>query len=105
MTAIPRSGSSRAADPVVRREVVFSGRVQGVGFRATFQRHAEDAAVRGWVRNEPDGTVRAHLLGPAQAVDRVILRVRGSFGSSIGDIVEVEPDSLEEFRSFRIVRN
>lgn len=105
MTAGPRSGASRADDPMVRREVVFSGRVQGVGFRATFRRHAEDSGVRGWVLNEPDGRVRAHLLGPAPAVDRVILRARDSFGSGIEDIVEVEPTTLEEFRSFRIVRN
>ena len=105
MTDGPPPGSSPPADSVVRREVVFSGRVQGVGFRATLRRLAEDAAIRGWVRNEPDGTVRAHLLGTARAMDRAIRRVRDSFGSGILDIVEVEPSSLEEFRSFRIVRN
>jgi TRAP-type C4-dicarboxylate transport system substrate-binding protein len=49
------------------RHVVFSGRVQGVGFRA----HVEDMAARtvvgGWVRNRRDGTVEAIFAGDAKA--------------------------------------
>lgn len=57
---------------VVAVEVVVSGEVQGVFFRARAQEQAERLGVRGWVRNEPDGTVRAHLEGDPEAVDRMV---------------------------------
>jgi acylphosphatase len=37
--------------------VVFTGRVQGVGFRYTTARLAQEFEIRGWVRNEFDGSV------------------------------------------------
>jgi acylphosphatase len=46
-----------------RRAVIFRGQVQGVGFRWTTCRVAASHAVRGWVRNEPDGTVRCEVEG------------------------------------------
>lgn len=45
------------------------GRVQGVGFREATVRRAGKLGVLGWVRNEPDGTVRVHAEGEAGAVD------------------------------------
>ncbi len=56
----------------IAREVVVHGRVQGVFFRDSCRQQAHDHGVRGWVRNEPDGSVRAHLEGDAGAVERVL---------------------------------
>ena len=53
-------------------DVVVTGRVQGVFFRASMREHAELLGVAGWVRNEPDGSVRAHLEGEADAVDSLV---------------------------------
>ena len=39
------------------RRIRVKGRVQGVGFRYFVQRKAQQLGVRGWVRNNPDGTV------------------------------------------------
>ena len=47
----------------VRRRVVVSGRVQGVGFRAAVSRHARTRGVAGWVRNLPDGRVELQVTG------------------------------------------
>ncbi|MEK7466374.1 MAG: acylphosphatase [Planctomycetota bacterium] len=44
--------------PASRLELVFRGRVQGVGFRARAGAAAARFGVLGWVRNEPDGSVR-----------------------------------------------
>ena len=41
----------------VRRRVLFSGRVQGVGFRYTTEAVASRFQVTGWVRNVRDGRV------------------------------------------------
>jgi len=49
-----------------------TGRVQGVNFRAWTQVEAQGRGLGGWVRNEPDGTVSAHLEGPPEAVDEMV---------------------------------
>ncbi|MBX3323623.1 MAG: acylphosphatase [Phycisphaeraceae bacterium] len=62
--------------------VTYSGLVQGVGFRATVRSLARPFQVSGWVRNEPDGTVRLEVQGVAEEVERFLASVvqeRGSF--------------------------
>ncbi|MBI2242579.1 MAG: acylphosphatase [Nocardioides sp.] len=50
-------------------DVTVTGRVQGVSFRYYAEREADRLGVAGWVRNEPDGTVAAHVEGAPGAVD------------------------------------
>ena len=57
---------SRAVD------VTVTGMVQGVFFRAEAQQEAYRLGVAGWVRNEPDGTVAAHLEGAPGAVEAMV---------------------------------
>ena len=58
-------------DPV-RTRVVVHGLVQGVFFRESTRRAAEEAGVTGWVRNLINGTLEAVLEGQADAVDRMV---------------------------------
>jgi DNA ligase D-like protein (predicted 3'-phosphoesterase) len=51
---------------------VIAGTVHGVGFREAVRRRAEELGVRGWVRNEDDGTVTLHAEGPSAAIDALI---------------------------------
>lgn len=44
---------------VIRYRVLISGRVQGVFFRDTCRRVAQQHGVNGWVQNLPDGKVEA----------------------------------------------
>lgn len=48
--------------------VVVKGRVQGVGYRAWCVREAQALALRGWVRNQNDGSVEALFIGPAESI-------------------------------------
>ncbi|MHC4288506.1 MAG: acylphosphatase, partial [Planctomycetota bacterium] len=41
----------------IAKQIIFKGRVQGVGFRYTTQRAASRYELTGYVRNLPDGTV------------------------------------------------
>jgi len=56
---------------VVKRRLLISGLVQGVGFRWEYQRVAEAAGTVGWARNLADGRVEVLLEGPADAVASV----------------------------------
>jgi acylphosphatase len=55
-----------------RRRVVVRGQVQGVFFRDSCRRRAEEAGVAGSIRNRSDGAVEAVFEGADEAVDDVV---------------------------------
>lgn len=48
------------------------GRVQGVGFRVSAKRKAEELKLRGFVRNEPDGTVDIEAEGEEENLEKFL---------------------------------
>ena len=68
------------ADEIIRKHLVFSGSVQGVGFRWHSKRAAEAVGATGWVRNDWGGTVTMELQGTEKQIDAVIAAIeRGSY--------------------------
>ncbi len=65
------------------RTLLFSGRVQGVGFRQTAVMLADGLPVGGTVRNLPDGRVELVVEGSATAIDQLIELLRERFGTFI----------------------
>jgi acylphosphatase len=63
-----------------RRRVHFSGRVQGVGFRATTSRIAASYDVAGYVRNLRDGGVELVVEGEPGVVLAFLDAVRRELG-------------------------
>lgn len=61
---------------MIRRLIVFRGRVQGVGFRYRARRAAMSYGCTGWVRNERDGSVVMEIQGTEAAIGSVILAVQ-----------------------------
>ena len=57
---------------VIGCRVIVHGMVQGVFFRDSVRRRAQQAGVSGWVRNCPDGTVEAVFEGEPEAVERLV---------------------------------
>jgi acylphosphatase len=66
---LPSDAKHATMGGMIRRRIVFEGRVQGVGFRARARLAAQGQPVTGWVRNEPDGTVTLEAQGTHEAVD------------------------------------
>ena len=60
------------ADDLVRRRIVVSGRVQGVGFRYATITEARRLGLTGWARNAPDGSVEIVAEGERQAVEALV---------------------------------
>ena len=71
-----------------RARVRVRGLVQGVFFRQSTARAAEQAGVAGSVRNLPDGSVEAVFEGPAEAVARLVAFART--GPPDAEVREVE---------------
>jgi len=56
--------------------VRVTGRVQGVWYRGWAQGEARRLGLRGWVGNQPDGSVAAVLAGPEAAVSAMLEAMR-----------------------------
>ena len=61
--------------PAVCKRVLYSGRVQGVGFRATARAVAGRYPVAGYVRNLPSGDVELVVEGEPDAVQAFLSEV------------------------------
>ncbi|QNO37578.1 acylphosphatase [Protaetiibacter sp. SSC-01] len=86
---------------LVRRRVVVTGVVQGVGFRWAAAAEAERLGVAGFVRNLPDGTVEAEVEGSADAVERMLeWLAQGPPAASVSrcDVTEVAAAGERGFR-------
>lgn len=73
-------------------------------FRESTRREAERLGILGWVKNEPDGTVSAHLEGDVSAVEQMIQWC--SLGPQLARVKEVEQrvTTAEQLLDFRVVR-
>ncbi len=78
------------------------GLVHGVSFRSSMAQVASDLGVRGWVRNNPDGSVEAFLEGDERNVKRVLDWARLGPPRARVDRVDVEASSPRNHRDFRI---
>ena len=87
----------------MRRRILVSGRVQGVGFRYATLRQAERLGLRGWVRNTSDGKVEIAADGERDAVDRLVVWCRqGPPGARVSDVCEFELDDPAPLGEFHI---
>jgi len=57
-------------------QVMITGRVQGVGYRAWVEYQATACGLDGWVRNRRDGSVEAVFAGNAKAVADLVALCR-----------------------------
>lgn len=56
----------------VRRHLIFSGYVQGVGFRYRAYHAARGLGLSGWVKNRSDGTVELEAEGTEDAIAELV---------------------------------
>jgi acylphosphatase len=85
-----------------RYDIMFTGRVQGVFFRATAQEIARCYDVTGWVRNERDGSVRCVVEGEADELDRFVDAIELAKRANIDSTDITRLDATGEFDGFSV---
>ena len=85
-----------------RYEIIFTGRVQGVFFRATAQEIARRFTITGWVRNEPDGSVRCLAEGEPTDLDQFVIAIQKAKQSNIKDTKIIKLEATDEFNGFTV---
>lgn len=81
-----------------------SGRVQGVFFRASARDVALRLQLRGFVRNEPDGTVYMEAEGNDEALDELVQWCRQGPPNAVVTNVEMHEGSVRHMDRFDIKR-
>lgn len=87
---------------IERREVFYSGDVQGVGFRYTARALAGRFEVTGFVRNLPDGRVELVVEGSPSEIGRFLEAIGKAMRAYIRRVEESRRPATGEFEAFEI---
>ena len=85
------------------KQIFYTGRVQGVGFRFSVKQLAKGFEVSGWVRNLPDGRVELQAMGEKEEVQDFLQEIQDShLGGFIREITGSDISLLENISGFSI---
>ncbi len=84
--------------------IVFKGIVQGVGFREKTRRMAKSLNIKGWIKNNPDGSVEAIFQGPPESVERLINFCETEIPDAIVSDKKIDYMEEDDFDDFKIIR-
>ncbi|MGI6116986.1 MAG: acylphosphatase [Bilifractor sp.] len=87
---------------IVRKKLVFSGTVQGVGFRWHAKNAARELGVTGWVRNEWDDTVVMEVQGTQKQISQMILILKNARYVHIDSIQAEELPLVKDEKEFSV---
>lgn len=71
---------------VLRRRIIYKGRVQGVGFRFSAVRIAAGLNVAGFVRNLPDRSVEVEIEGEKKEIQAFMDELAETMSGNIRDV-------------------
>ncbi len=87
-----------------RVELKIQGQVQGVFFRVFTKLKANEFDLVGWVRNEPDGSVRVVAEGPKEKIEEFIEWCKkGPALAKVKRIDVIWQEATGEFEGFNII--
>lgn len=85
-----------------RIRVLFHGRVQGVGFRATVRSLAHRQPVTGFVRNRSDGTVELEAQGALHHIEALLTEILRQFAGYVTDMDRTELSEIAGETEFTV---
>ena len=90
----------------MKKHLVISGRVQGVGFRHWLQSIAIKKNIFGWVKNKITGEVEALIIGKEKEVNDLInLCEQGPPSSNVDHVTAIEYKKDYLKKSFDIIKS
>lgn len=95
---------AETSETPIRRQILFHGRVQGVGFRYTTASIARRYPVTGYVRNLSDGSVELIADAVPVVLDRFVAEIGSEFAGKIRQQVVCDIERAEQFTVFEIRR-
>lgn len=84
--------------------ITISGKVQRVSFRAAAKAVADQLSVKGYVLNQPDGTVYIEAEGDDFSLDTFLEWCNEGTDRAIVEKVEVTEGELKKYRNFEVVK-
>ena len=88
---------------MVRKQVLVSGRVQGVCFRDHTQKWASSLGLTGWVRNMLDERVEILVEGEEDKIQMLIAKVKqGPTMARVDNLDITSHDFVGEFSNFKV---
>ena len=85
-------------------KVIIYGKVQGVGFRNFVFLHAKKLNVRGYVKNNPDGTVEAVFEGDENNINKMIELCKKGPERARVDKIDIKEVEINNYQDFKIIR-
>ena len=86
---------------MVRKHILFSGDVQGVGFRYRSFYIAQSLGLTGWVENLWDGRVEMEVQGSEASIREMLARIQQQGWINVTNM-EITEIPCEEERGFKI---
>lgn len=90
--------------PIVRKRLLFSGRVQKVGFRLETYELAKKLKLTGWVKNNTDKNVEAEIQGAEDKINYLIDFMKSLKRASVHNVVINETTILSHEKDFVVIK-
>ena len=87
---------------MIQAHILYSGTVQGVGFRYTAQRVALGLDLKGWVKNLGNGSVEICVEGSKDKIKQFCLNVEDTFQGNISNKEIQFAPAREKVNAFEI---
>lgn len=84
------------------KHIIFTGRVQGIGFRFTAYNIANRCQLKGLVRNLSDGSVEMIVQGHSKDIDDCIRDIQESLESYINQTNVEDVPLNPDYKEFKI---
>ena len=85
-------------------DITIKGKVQGVFFRAATKAVADQLGVKGYVKNQPDGTVFVAAEADNATLDMFLEWCREGSEKAQVEAVESHEGELKNYRNFEVMK-
>ena len=88
----------------MKKHIIITGKVQGVGFRYWLYKEAMQRNIDGWVRNKISGEVEALLIGKDEKINNLIKLCKK--GPPSAEIIKIDVQNYQKEyfgKSFQII--